>query len=322
MRTGLKQTSHKLIRTGVIAATAGALLFGGATVPAFAADDVVVGVATEATHPSAAQNVKATLNGRTITVTWQKAPSYNGEYRLTLKKDGATVRQSYSRTGSAQFTEPESRGDGSYEVTIEALDRYGFDAEPGSKVVLQPIVIPTPQPPAAEPTDPPAGGEGSTPGGAEPSDPATPGTSEPGSGEGGSTQPGAGGETPAPETPEAPKPADEIPAGAPSAPQDVLVNIYEDSALVVNFLRPEKSGDSAVNGYVVRVTPKGEEPIIKEVTSQQELRNLQTEVRNLTPGKTYLVEVAAKNAKGAGPYKAAKFSEVSLTTRWNRFAAG
>lgn len=313
MRTGLKQTSHKLIRTGVIAATAGALLLGGATVPAFAADDVVVGVATEATHPSAAQNVKATLNGKTITVTWDKAPGFTSSYRVTLKKDGRIVRQSYSKATSVQFTEPQSQGDGSYEVSIDAMDRFETFEEPGSKVVLQPIVIPTPQPPAAEPTDPPAGGEGSTPGGAEPSDPATPGTSEPGSGEGGSTQPGAGGETPAPETPEAPKPADEVPAGAPSAPQDVLVNIYDDSALVVNFLRPEKSGDSAVNGYVVRVTPKGEQPIIKEVTSQQELRNLQTEVRNLTPGKTYLVEVAAKNAKGTGPYKAAKFGEVTLS---------
>ena len=151
MRTGLKQTSHKLIRTGVIAATAGALLFGGATVPAFAADDVVVGVSTAATHQDAAQNVQATLKGKTITVTWQKAPSYNGNYRLTLKKDGTIVRQSYSKAGTVTFAEPESRGDGSYEVSIEAMDRYEIDAVQGSKVVLQPIVIPTPQPPAAEP---------------------------------------------------------------------------------------------------------------------------------------------------------------------------
>lgn len=310
MRKRLKQTSHTLMRTGVVVATAGALLLGGAVAPAYASDSVAVGVATAATHQDAAQQVQATLQDKTITVTWQKAPSYNGNYRITLKKDGAIVRQMYSKAGSVQFTEPQTRGDGSYEVSIAAMDRYEIEAVAGSEVVLEPIVVsstPTapaePADPPREPADPPrdnggdsAGANPGTGGGAEApgGGAATPGTGSGAAGEGGSAT-----ETPA--------------AGAPGAPRDVLANIVDNRSVVVNFLPPEQQGDTKIYAFVVRITPEGEAPQLHTISDLWELNNGQATIENLTPGKTYLVEVAARNAQGIGAYKAARYGKVTLS---------
>ncbi|RRD36674.1 fibronectin type III domain-containing protein [Leucobacter sp. OH2974_COT-288] len=295
MRNRLKQTSHTLIRTGVAVATAGVLLFGGAVAPTYASDSVVVGVATDATHQDAAQQVQATLQDRTITVSWQNAPSYTGNYRVTLKKDGVIVRQMYSKAGNVQFTEPQTRGDGSYQVSIVAMDRFEIDAVPGSEVVLEPLTVSSTPTAPAEPADPPRGNggdNGQTPPGAG-------GATIPGTGSGAAGEGGSATENPV--------------VGAPEKPQDVLASIVDNRSIVVHFLSPQQQGQSRINAFVVRLTPDGEASQLHTITDQRELTNGQTTIQNLTPGKTYLVEVAARNTQGIGPYRAARYGKVTLS---------
>lgn len=282
MTIRLKNTSRSIVRTSLTSLTIGALVFGASFSPVYASEtqtgpSVSITV-SEATHQNAAKNVQVSVSGTTITINWQAATGYNADYVIDLKKDGRTLRSMYRKQGPLSFEAPLVEKGNTYTVTISALDRFQVGAEPGSTITSDPIVI------ASENTATPD--SGNTPG------------------------PGAG--TPGQQPPTQPSPT--VPEGAPSAPLGVIASIMSDTSVKVDYLIAENQGSSQITSYKVKLTPQnGGQAVETEITDPQDLRRQSILIDGLTSGETYLVEVAAVNAAGTGPFTSPSHRTVKLS---------
>lgn len=133
---------------------AGALLYGVGD-PAFAAENdgatssPIVATAPASQYPQAAKNVTATVQGTTVTVTWERAEGFTNEYKASLKEGRSPRIVRYSRGTSLEFTAPQVEEGHTYYVVVEAMDRYNTFEIQGSAVMTDQFVVPvTATPPA------------------------------------------------------------------------------------------------------------------------------------------------------------------------------
>lgn len=266
MNLRLRINSHALMRAGLITTLAGALLYGVGD-PAFAAENdgatssPIVATAPASQHPQAAKNVTATVQGTTVTVTWERAEGFTNEYKVSLKEGRSPRIVRYSRGSSVAFTAPQVEEGHTYYVVVEAMDRYNTLEIQGSAVMTEQFVVPvTATPPAGS-------GENETPG----------------SGQGG----GSSSETQQPPVIE-----------APGVPKTVSARLLKGDSTAIEAFWFAHDPKAPVSAYEVKLTGSDSSSTVKTLVMESNNTLERMTFTNLTPGVTYKVEVRAQNAGG------------------------
>ena len=185
MTIRLRKTSHTVMRTGLVMATASALLFSANVAPAFAVENsaaaspaVTVPVPPNANNnPNAAQNVKITVEGKLIQVSWERPLAFRGEYQVQLKRGAKVIDQKNTIPTSVAFDPSRVEAGQQYYIVIKAYAANGWETDESSLVISDNFRISSDTPPA--PPAPPAPGEGSDTGNGSGSDTDTPAVQPP-----------------------------------------------------------------------------------------------------------------------------------------------
>lgn len=284
MRIMLKPRRRASIRAGLATVALSALLATSALTPAVAAEgspsSPTVAV-SESNHHQAARNVRVSVEGTNITVTWDGAQGVSSYLVKLFNVNEGAIKIAKRHSNSVTFTAPQVAVGQAYRIIIVA-ESGDWDI-PASKVESTPFIVP----------DPANAGGG---------EPAAPGSDS------GQNQPGGPGTQTEP-------PQNQTPLeGSPSAPQGVIPEILSSSSLRVSFLPPKSAGTSPINAYVVKLTPQdGGQAIEKTLSTPKELSDKSTVFPNLTPGTTYKVQVAAKNQSGTGAAQVSTPESVTLS---------
>ncbi|EEH64338.1 LPXTG-motif cell wall anchor domain protein [Gleimia coleocanis DSM 15436] len=276
MKMRLRKNSQNLLRSGLVTATAGALLFSMAT-PVFATEtngetSTFAAVSTQpSAHPQAAKNVTVEVVGKQITVNWERAASHRGNYRVAVYQGNRPVLASYHFNGPVNVNTATLQTNVDYYVTVAPMDSWDIDIITGSSVLSDYFKL-------TEETAPVNPG---TP------NPAQPGTGTPGGGEPGSE--GSGGSE------EAPKVA------VPSVPVGLSARLaVKDSTGIESYWFEPENGKPITNYDIQLVGSDGSTVDAKaDMTSDApEFANF----KGLKPGVSYQVKVRAENKGGWGPW--------------------
>ncbi|WP_216452145.1 fibronectin type III domain-containing protein [Arcanobacterium phocae] len=163
----LRKLSRTVMRSGLAIATAGVLLFGTSISSAYASDISAernaknVVTASSVDHLQAAKNVRITVDGKKINVTWERPDAFRGEFKVSLMEGSRTVIAKNVVATAVDFGSDHVQVKHTYQVKIQSLDKWGIDPINGTEVLSEPFIIKEGS--STEPIDPP--NNGSVPGG-------------------------------------------------------------------------------------------------------------------------------------------------------------
>ncbi|WP_216395505.1 fibronectin type III domain-containing protein [Arcanobacterium phocae] len=264
----LRKSSRTVMRSGLAIATAGVLLFGTSISSAYASDISAernaknVVTASSVDHLQAAKNVRITVDGKKINVTWERPDAFRGEFKVSLMKGEKTLIVRNTLSTQVEFGPDYLEVGQSYHVTIASLDQFNVDAIPGTDVDSGVIKIENDN--TTEPIEPP--NDGGT----------TPGDDNPGSGN---------------------PPV----VSVPSAPINLSARLVKgDTTAIEAFWFEPSEGKPFTNYELTLVGTDGTEKTAQvDMTGSF---NEYYKFPDLTPGISYQVKVRAENAAGWGPW--------------------
>lgn len=274
MKTVLKKTGQKLMRSGLVVATAGAMLFSLTTPPASANETggfstfAAVGISQPSNHPQGAQNVTVDVTGKQITVNWERSRSHRGEYRVAVFQGNRPIFASYHLEGPVRIDPARVQTGVTYYISVAPMDQWNVDIIPGSSALSENFVLEE----TADEAPAPGGSGGATPG-----EPGEPGSNGPGSGE-----------------------AEPI-ATPPTVPTGLRLrlDVKNSTGLELFWFEPDE-GDPITN-YEIELMGDNQSSKTVNANMQAELPEY-VQFSGLQPGVGYQAKVRAQNSAGWGPW--------------------
>lgn len=281
MNTRMRNAGTTLMRSGLVALTAGAMMLSLGS-PASAAENTgdfstfaAVGISQPSTHPQGAQNVTVAVTGKQVTVNWDRSKSHRGEYRVAVFQGSRIVVASYHLEGPVTIDPNRLQTGVTYYVSVAPM-RDDFDIIPNSSVLSDNFVLSDPTSDTPSPSEPGTGNPDN-------SGEATPG--QPG-------EPGSDGHNPGATNPVVQPPT--VPTGL-----RLRLDVKNSTGLELFWFEPDKG--EPITNYQIELVGDDHSTSTQNANMQAELPEYM-QYANLKPGVSYQAKVRAENSAGWGPW--------------------